>query len=130
MRRIETTPLPVPIGGLPVTIAEAKAQARYEDTDEDAYIESLIAAASKTASQYTGKPYYDRAFEIWWDCSELVDPRYTLKGITVERHAPFTLGTFESINKAGAVTALPADAYYQAENMLEGRRTGRRADRN
>lgn len=62
----------------PVTLDDAKAQARVDTTVDDALITSLVSAARAWCEQYTGRAFitqtwqmwldlWPAAYELWWD---------------------------------------------------------------
>ena len=52
----------------PVTLAEAKAQCRVDGSDEDSYLDSLIAAARSHVEGYCGTPIVTRTVTVKCDC--------------------------------------------------------------
>ncbi len=55
------------VGDLPVSLAEAKAQLQYSDTDQDTYITGLINAATGLAEIYNGRLQVLRRWEMALD---------------------------------------------------------------
>lgn len=51
----------------PVTLAEAKQQARIDVSDDDAFIAALIVAARQWAEQYTGRAFIAQVWQLWLD---------------------------------------------------------------
>lgn len=51
----------------PVTLAEAKQQARIDVSDDDAFITALIVAARQWAEQYTGRAFIAQVWQLWLD---------------------------------------------------------------
>lgn len=52
----------------PITLAEAKRQLRVEFDDEDAHIETLIAAATELCESYQGRAFIERTLRRTLDC--------------------------------------------------------------
>lgn len=51
----------------PITLTEAKAQARVDDTNSDTLITSLITAARESAEIYCGRAFVQRTYRITFD---------------------------------------------------------------
>lgn len=75
MRRNETTTQPIGIGGMPITLAQAKehTRIRVSNTKQDALITLMIEAATTTIEGYVNKRYTDRAYELIFDCEDLTE---------------------------------------------------------
>lgn len=52
----------------PVTLAEAKAQARVDDSNSDSLISSLIIAARESAELYCSRAFVQRTYRLTMDC--------------------------------------------------------------
>ncbi|MER2519736.1 MAG: head-tail connector protein [Bdellovibrionales bacterium] len=51
----------------PVTLAEAKQQARIDLGDDDAFVTALIVAARQWAEHYTGRAFLAQVWQLWLD---------------------------------------------------------------
>lgn len=51
----------------PVTLAEAKSQCRVDSSDDDTYLETLIAAATDHVEQYTGRAIISQTWKLTLD---------------------------------------------------------------
>lgn len=60
--------LVTPPAGAPITLAQAKAQARVEVDDEDALIGGYIAAAVEFAETYTNRALMPQTWDVMLDC--------------------------------------------------------------
>ena len=89
----------------PVTVAEAKAQARVDISTDDALITGLIVAARQLVEETTWRALvtqrWDLYLDAWPDGDTILLPRPPLRSIV----------TFEYTNDAGAATAVPAADY-------------------
>lgn len=57
--------------GEPVTLAEAKAHCRVDDTDSDDYITALIQAAREHAEEFCQRSFVQRRYRLTLDCFPL-----------------------------------------------------------
>lgn len=57
----------VPPSTEPVTLADAKAQARIDTTADDALVSSLIIAARQYAEKYTNRAFITQTWQMWID---------------------------------------------------------------
>lgn len=87
----------------PVTLAEAKAQCRVDGSDEDAYLDSLIAAARGHIESYCGTPLVSRTVTVKCDgfCDFAVFPVVPLTSVS----------SVSYVDSAGATQTLSTDVY-------------------
>lgn len=90
-----------PAASYAVTLAEAKAQTRVDGTDDDTYLNGLIAAASDHVEKYTGRSL---GAQTW---------RLTTDGFTDEIRLPY-----------GPVQSVTTLAYYDAAGADQTLATG------
>lgn len=90
----------------PVTLAEAKAHCRVEDSAEDATLNGLIAAATDYVEQYTGKALITQTWQLTLDgfFDSILLPKNPIQSITAIRY----------FNVAGDIQTL-SDEYYTAD---------------
>ena len=68
--------LVTPPASYPVTLTEAKANCRVDGTDEDTFLNGLIAAATAHVESRTGRSIVERVFDVTYDAfaDEMVIP--------------------------------------------------------
>jgi uncharacterized phiE125 gp8 family phage protein len=88
----------------PVALAEMKAHLRVDVADDDALIQSKIAAARQYAEQYTRRSFITQTWELVLDraLAELEVPLPPLQEVT----------KIEVVDAAGARTEVPAASYW------------------
>lgn len=59
--------LVTPPAAEPVTLAEAKQQARIDIADDDSFVSALIVAARQWAESYTGRAFIAQIWQVWLD---------------------------------------------------------------
>ena len=101
--------LVTPASALAVTLAEAKAHLRVDGTDEDSLITALIAAATETAEQITGRAIMLQTWEIAIDAfPESIDiTRVPLSSVTSVTYT----------DAAGASQTLTSGTHYRIRTI-------------
>lgn len=100
-----TLALAVPPSEEPITLTEAKLQARVEISTDDTLITALITAARELIEEHAWRSLITQRWDLYlddWPASDtILLPRPPLRSIV----------TFEYTDDAGAATAIPADDY-------------------
>lgn len=96
--------------GTPVTLAEAKAQCRVLDDDEDALIEGLMAAATAMVEDYTGRSLTAQTWRLTLDefNDRILLPRGPVQSITAFTCAD-SAGDAQTVSSALYVLDTDAD---------------------
>jgi len=118
MTRLEiTSPLPVLIASLPMTLAQAKEHARVEIDDDDIFITGLIQAATELIEYGTQKRFVQRKFRLFFDECELRKDLLKLdefdSGLTVDAFA-----LFDDTEPTALETAVPAADFLLLDHRI------------
>ena len=120
MTRLQiTSPLPVGIAGMPMTLADAKIHARVEDNDEDAFITSLIESATELIEYGTQKKFVERQFRLHFDQREIEGKELICleqfdSGLVIDA---FTI--FDDTEPTANETAVPAADFLLLDNRMQ-----------
>lgn len=82
--------LVTPAASQPVTLAEAKAQCRVQHSDEDGFIEGLIAAATEHVEKQTGRAILPQTWRLTLErfSDEITLPQSPLRSVTSVTYIP------------------------------------------
>ena len=118
MTRLQiTSPLPVLPASLPMTLAEAKAHAKIEISDEDVFVQCLIESATELIEYGTQKKFVERQFRLFFDECELTKDLLKLdefdSGLAIDA---FTL--FDDTEPTAIETAVPAADFLLLDHRI------------
>ena len=120
MTRLQiTSPLPVGIAELPMTLDAAKIHARVEDNDENTLITCMIESATELIEYGTQKKFVERQFRLHFDQAEIEGKELICleqfdSGLVVDA---FTL--FDDTEPTANETAVPAEDFLLLDNRVQ-----------
>lgn len=108
----------------PVTKEEAKAHLRYEDDEEDALVNTLIAAATDSAETFTRRRLVTQTWKLFLDDFPRCQEDYYFPGEIALPFPPLQSVTHvKYYNSDGALTTISSADYLVLPNDLPGRVT-------
>ncbi len=119
MTRLEITSQPIAVGAYPVSLAEARAHAKIEVTDEDPETQSWIKAATEIVEYGTQKKLVERKFRLHFDEAEIAGQEIICleqfdSGLAIDA---FTL--FDDTEPTAIETAVPAADFLLLDNRVQ-----------